>query len=363
MNKLTLKILAVMAGILAAILIWQFVIPVQSPSWEQPTMGTMAHITLSGPVKKPVLKQLHLDIDATLKQVNRTMSTWQDDTEISMFNRSRSQEAFPASPEFTEVARAALKFSELTDGAFDPTVKPLVDYFGFGPGSAAPSDANETANPDEELTRILQSVGWEKLRASNVSLRKRTPRLQLDLSAIAKGYGADQVAEVIAQVHTNFLVEIGGEIVARGSNPKGGPWTVGIESPDSNRAFGESVFQTLELSDCAMATSGDYRNFQVREDGTHYSHIIDPRTGRPAESDIAAVTVIADRCMDADAVATALFVMGSQTGLEWLNANNDDWFGINPKFEAFFILHGKDGTFTSCASPGFPGQRSNGQGR
>lgn len=329
-----------------AALVWLFVIPVKNPKWEQPTMGTMAHITISGPVLKQDLKQLHAAIDAALEDVNNTLSTWQENSEISTFNRFRGSEGFPITREFRDVTRRALQFSEWTDGLFDPTVKPLVDHFGFGPEQQKKS-----------LDEIMKTVGWEKLVLSNAQLRKRNPYVQLDFSAIAKGYGVDRVADVIAQTRSDFLVEIGGEIVARGLSPSGNPWHVGIENPDPNSPFGQSVFRELDLSNLSMATSGDYRNFQTREDGTLYSHIIDPKTGEPAESDVAAVTVLADRCMDADAVATALFVMGSEKGLQWLTAmNNADAESI-PHLEALFILHSDDEPgFDSCATPGFPAQ-------
>lgn len=317
-------------------LLWKNRQTVTNPSWAQPTMGTMAHITVSGSISKKELAALHSEIDAALKDVNRTMSTWQDDTEISQFNHFQGLENFKISPEFAAVATTALKFSEATDGAFDPTVKPLVDYWGFGP--------EERTMP---LDEVRQAVGWQKVHLEGSALQKDHPALQLDFSAIAKGYGVDRVAEVIAQTRDNFLVEIGGEIVTHGTNPKGKPWTVGIESPDPATGFGESIFQTLELSGRAMATSGDYRNFQVRADGTRYSHIINPKTGMPAESDIAAVSVLANDCMDADAAATSLFVMGSEKSFQWLENH--------PEFEAFFILHKTDEPgFTSLATPGFP---------
>jgi FAD:protein FMN transferase len=325
-----------LAAALAGALLWKNSQTVQHPSWAQPTMGTMAHITVSGKVSEPELKRLRIEIDAVLEEVNRTMSTWQTDTEISRFNRFQGLEPFPVSAAFADVAGTALSFAEQTGGAFDPTVKPLVDFWGFGP------ETQET-----EFSEILQSVGWRKVHLEGKALRKDHPALQLDFSAIAKGYGVDRAAGVIARTRNDFLVEIGGEIVACGVNPKGRPWQVGIESPDPETAFGKSIFQTLELSERAMATSGDYRNFQVRADGTRYSHIIDPKTGQPAGSDIAAVSVLAERCMNADAAATALFVMGSQKSFQWLEKH--------PEFEAFFILHKPDEPgFSSAATPGFP---------
>lgn len=309
---------------------------ISNPKWEQPTMGTLCHITLSDPVPEDKLNRLREKIDAELEKVNRLMSTWQPDTEISQFNEFESLDPFPVSPEFAAVVRRALEIAEATGGAFDPTVKPLVDHWGFG--------ANADTQP---LEKIMQTVGWQKVRVENGALIKTNPNVQIDLSAIAKGYGTDAVANVIRDSgFENFLVEIGGEVAASGQSPKNRAWLVGVETPQPDAAFGALLFQTLELSRRAMATSGDYRNFRERADGTRYSHIIDPASGLPAETDVASVSVLADACMDADAAATALFVMGSEKGFQWLENH--------PELDVLFILHSTNQTFTARATPGFP---------
>lgn len=309
---------------------------ISDPSWEQPTMGTLCHITVSGSISKQKLDELREQIDAALQTVNERMSTWQPNTEISKFNAYRGTEPFAISPDFAAVVRRALEFSAATDGAFDPTVKPLVDHWGFGPEADAGS-----------IDEIMQAVGWHKVRLENGTLIKMNPGLQLDLSAIAKGFGVDTVADVIRSAgRSDFLVEIGGEIVASGLNPKGKLWKVGVETPQAGEAFGEKIFQTLELKGRALATSGDYRRFRTREDGSLYSHIINPVTGMPAETDVASVSVLAESCMDADAIATALFVMGSEKSFQWLEKH--------PELDALLILHSADRTFTSKATAGFP---------
>lgn len=300
-------------------------------------MGTACHITIAGSLSKSRLSALRSQIDAALTAVNARMSIWDESSEISEFNRFQSLEKFPVSPEFADVVQSALAYSDMTDGAFDPTVKPLVEHWGFGP--------NTDAQPVE---KIMQAVGWQKIKVTDHALMKLHPDVQIDLAAIAKGYGVDRVAEVIRSAgYDNFIVEIGGEIVAEGTNRSGKPWRVGIESPEaSGQAFGSSIFHTLEISGKAMATSGDYRNFQIRADGSRYSHIMDPHTGLPAQSDVAAVTVIAAHCMDADAVATSLCVMGSEKGFQWLKKH--------PEFQAFLILHAPDGAFVAKSTPDFP---------
>ncbi len=339
-------------------------------------MGTSYAITLVDRLRPAELQEIKAAVEERLTEVNAKMSTWESDSEISQFNSFQSLEKFSVSPEFAEVVQRALEMSASTDGAFDPTVKPLVDHWGFGvrqisnieyrisndslvgrasrirervAGTGSPNtekpvlqDLGATVPSLHVLTEIMQSVGWKKVRVEEGALIKTHPKLQLDLSAIAKGYGVDAVAEVIRSFDLkNFLVEIGGEIMVSGLNPDRRPWRVGIESPN-----GTELFQALELLDGAMATSGDYRNFRIREDGTRYSHIIDPHTGRPAETDVASVSVLADSCMNADALATALFVMGSEKSFQWLENF--------PEFEAFFILHSSNGTLTTRATDGFP---------
>ncbi len=300
------------------------------------TMGTSYSITITDRLRRAKLDRIGVAVTERLLDMDYEMSSWNPDSQISQFNNRRDTKPFTVSPELAEVVQCALEMSALTDGAFDPTVKPLVDHWGFGPDT-----------DDDLLDEIMQAVGWQKVRVEKGALVKMHPDVQLDLSAIAKGYGVDAVAEVIRSFGLkNFLVEIGGEIVVSGINPKGKPWRVGIESPQFNAPGGAQIFQTLELRGGAMATSGDYRNFRTREDGTRYSHIIDPKTGRPAETDVASVSVLANSCMDADAAATAFFVTGSEKSFQWLENH--------PELEVFFILHSTNQTFTTRATDGFP---------
>jgi len=314
------------------------------------TMGTSYSITINDRLHQAKLHKIEIAVTERLLDIDYEMSSWNPESRISQFNKfhpseareaplsrgndlreRQSSERFPVSPELASVVRRALKIAELTGGAFDPTVKPLVDHWGFGPEADT-----------EPLDKIMKAVGWEKVVLTGNDLSKKEENVQLDLSAIAKGYGVDSVAEVIRSFGVkNFLVEIGGEVRVSGSKSGGKPWRVGIESPN-----GTEVFQTLELRGGAMATSGDYRNFRTRADGSRFSHIINPETGRPAETDVASVSVLADSCMDADAVATALFVMGAEAGIAQIEKQD--------RFEAFFILHSTNGTFTSRATGGFP---------
>ncbi len=316
-------------------------------------MGTQCHITIAGKMSKRELSILQEKIDAALDDVNRQMSAWDPDSELSRFNRQRSTQPFTVSPEFAGVVERALFFAAETGGAFDPTVKPLVDFWGFG--------AAENKTPVDE---ILETVGWQNIESRRdapvasgarkerdggvaSTLRKLHPGVQLDLGAIAKGYGVDCVAEIISAAGIkNFLVEIGGEIRATGKNRAGKLWAVGIETPVPGKPFGAEIHRTLRISGAALATSGSYRQFRTDAAGTPYSHIIDPRTGAPAQSGIVSVTVIAERCMDADAAATALLVMGPDAALQWLESH--------PEFAAHFILHAGGATFTTKQTLNFP---------
>jgi len=298
-------------------------------------MGTSYSITLVDRVRPAELRKIKAAVEERLMGVNAEMSAWDPASELSRFNAFHSQESFPVSAGFAQVVKRALEISSATEGAFDPTVKPLVDFWGFGPENA----------PSVSFEEIMQSVGWRKVRLENGALIKTHPKVQLDLSAIAKGYGVDAVAAVIReQGCKNFLLEIGGEVRVSGFNPDKQPWRIGIETPD---ALTGGIHGVAVLSDRGMATSGDYRNFRFDEDGSRYSHIIDPSTGHPAASPVASVSVVADTCMEADAVATSLFVMGAEKGVPWVEERSG--------LEAFFILHADGKGFMVKSTSAFPG--------
>ncbi|MEM9585844.1 MAG: FAD:protein FMN transferase, partial [Planctomycetota bacterium] len=219
-------------------------------------------------------------------------------------------------PETAEVVAYAQVVSEATDGAFDVTVGPLVNAWSFGS-----TERTRTIPSDASLQELRSSVGYQKLavRIDPPALRKSIPELQVDLSSIAKGHGVDRVVELLARLgFASVFVEIGGEVRTTG-NKAGQPWRVGIQMPDAELIQGMAVHP---LTDRSMATSGDYRN-RYEVDGVMYSHTIDPRTAKPITHDLASVTVIADTCMEADAWATALNVLGYQAGIEKARTMND----------------------------------------
>lgn len=292
------------------------------------TMGTGYSIQVVDLPEEIELELLRDNIETELELVNALMSTYREDSELSRFNRSRSGDWFAVSPGLAELAQQALRTSETSDGAFDATVGPLVNLWGFGPEAGpdrVPSDA--------EIAQAQARVGYRKLsvRAEPPAVRKTEPDLYLDLSAIAKGYGVDRVAELLdAAGVANYLVEIGGELRGRGHNGRGQPWRIAVERPDPGA---REVQRVVELRGGGMATSGDYRNFFER-DGKLYSHTIDPETGRPVTHGLASVTVLAPRTAHADALATAFLVLGPEAGLALAESLN---------VAALFILRTPDG--------------------
>jgi thiamine biosynthesis lipoprotein len=299
-------------------------IKIEHPSSRGATMGTAYSVQISGKVKQKKLKVLGAQIDAALEAINQQMSTWDPKSEISRFNHSGSTDPIEVSPEFSEVVRRALAFSQASGGAFDPTLQPLLNLWGFG------SEGIKMAVPDAEaIAQAKALTGWEKIQiADSGGLQKNQAELSLALGAIAKGYGVDTLARILDENgFENWFVEIGGEVVVRGMNPSGMPWKIGIQYPDLHPE--ERLQGVLHISSGAVATSGDYRNY-LEKDGVVYSHILDPRSGKTVLSDTASVTVYASNCTDADALATALFVMGPADGLTWVEQM--------PEIEALFLV-------------------------
>ena len=271
-----------------------------------PTMGTRYHVTVVKVPEDVAQAELQSSIDAELAAVNQEMSTYIPDSELMRFNRAPVGQPVEVSQHLAEVIAQALSIYRRSDGAFDVTVGPLVNLWGFGPNPEP-----ETVPDDAEIAKLQQVLGSDALALEGRALTKSRD-VAIDLSAIAKGHGVDRVAELLeAKGIRNYLVEVGGELRTAGVNPQGQPWRIGIERPTA----GQVVQKPIQVSGKAVATSGDYRNYYER-DGKRYAHSIDPRTGRPVEHKLASVTVIADNCAEADGLATALNVMGADAALK-----------------------------------------------
>ena len=274
------------------------------------TMGTTWSVKVVDMPAGMTVPQLRADIELLLATINRQMSTYQPESDISRFNQAEAGtwQVLPA--DFWRVARYSLKLAEDSGGAFDPTVGPLVNLWGFGP------DPKREHPPEaEQLAAVQARVGWDK-----VALREEDQALYqpggvyFDLSAVAKGYAVDKVTDLLLGMGIkNLLVEIGGELRGHGHKPDGQLWQVGIEKPLPGV---REVAHVVALKDLAIATSGDYRNY-FEEGERRYAHILDPRTGYPAQHRVVSVSVLHERCADADALATALTVMGAEEGMAW----------------------------------------------
>ncbi len=278
--------------------------------------GTVYHTTYQSDssLNHLIMKQL--------QRVDASLSMFNPNSTISKLNRNESVETDSL---FRIVFTMSQAVSEATGGDFDITVAPLVNAWGFGyKTDSLPTTA--------QVDSLLQFVGWEKVTLDDDGkLEKTDERIVMDCSAVAKGFGVDQVASLFDSLNVqNYMIEIGGEIIAKGHNPKDTPWNIGINKPDDDStSTNRDIQAVIEVTDCHMATSGNYRNFYVTDDGKKLAHTIDPHTGFPIQNDILSSTVIAPSCALADAYATAFMVMGLDKAKQVLNAH--------PELKAYFI--------------------------
>lgn len=304
-------------------------------------MGTTYHIKVvaHSPLDADRLKN---EIDKRLDDLNQELSTYIPTSEISLFNRSvDTKKKRSVSPDFLYVMAMAQQIHQLSQGAWDGTVKPLVDLWGFGS-----IDRRQTLPDAGTIEELMKTIGFHRIEISKDGyLRKTIPQVTVDLASIAKGYAVDQISDLIrSHGLEDFIVEIGGEVYASGLRKDGKMWRVGVNTPRRDASF-DAVYQAVELQNKAMATSGDYRNF-FEFNGVRYSHVIDPRTGYPVKNGVVSVSVISDNCTFADGLATALMVMGPETGIELTDRITDT--------ECLIIVRNPDGSFTDHYSKGFP---------
>lgn len=287
-----------------------------------PTMGTRWTVKFTDQLPpERSLASLRQAIVIRLAKINAQMSTYLGSSEVTQFNAAARGKWFEVSRPTAEVVTKALEVGEATGGAFDITVGPLVRLWNFGTDGGVATAKNIELPDDRAITGALAQVGQQRLlvRTNPPALKKAVCGLEVDLSAIAKGFATDQVGQLLQEEGlNNFLVEIGGEVVARGQPASDRLWQIAIESPPEAKRRPHRI---IPLENSALATSGDYRNFFVHE-GKHYPHIIDPHTGHPVEHNLATVSVLHKSCLHADAFATGLLVMGDQKGVAWATKNN-----------------------------------------
>lgn len=272
---------------------------------------------------------LQKSIDQLLENVNKEMSTYILSSEISYFNNSARLSWVSISKDFFNVTNYAIALASETQGAYDPTIGPLVNLWGFGPNS------KREVPSESAIAEAKAKVGFKKIELDRKGyrIRKKVPGIYLDLSSVAKGFGVDKIAHFLeSQGISRFMVEIGGEVRVKGKNAHGALWRIAIESPQSQMGSMD-LSRVLDLSNTSLATSGNYRNFFLKE-GKKYSHTISSRTGRPVPNELGSVSVVDPRgCMQADALATALMVMGLDKALKF----------ANEKQIAAYFIYMKDG--------------------
>ncbi len=273
------------------------------------TMGTTYHLTLIAQSELLEQSKIQSEVDAILEDVNDKMSTYRPNSELSLLNQNLSTDPVGLSADTAKVIGQAIELGELTQGALDITVGPLVNLWGFGP------DGRPNKVPSfEKIEQVKTHVGLDKIQLDGSLIRKADPKVYIDLSSIAKGFGVDQVADYLESIGiNNYLVEIGGEMRLNGQKADGSQWRIAIEKPVS---FDRAVQQVIEPGDAALATSGDYRNY-FEQDGVRFSHTIDPTTFKPINHKLVSVSVIAPSCMEADGLATALNVMGPEKAFDF----------------------------------------------
>lgn len=275
------------------------------------------------------------EIEAELKRFDQSLSPFNDSSVISRINRN---EELTADSFFVKCFNRSMEISRETKGAFDITIAPLANAWGFG--------FKKGAFPDSLMIDSLRQItGYEKVHLEDGKVMKQDPRIMLSCSAVAKGYSVDVVAQLLERKGIkNYMVDIGGEVVVKGKNPNDALWRIGINKPiDDSLSVKQDLQTVLEITNLGMATSGNYRNYYYK-DGKKYAHTIDPRTGYPVQHSILSATVIAEDCMTADALATSFMVMGLEEAEAFCKAN--------PKIDAYFIYSGDNGEFKTYYTQG-----------
>lgn len=281
------------------------------------TMGSAWTVKVRGKLPMPA-EQLRNGIQARFELVNQALSTYRADSALSRFNADDSGEWLDVDPELVAVMRYALGLAEASHGAYDVTVAPLVDLWGFGP-----QPATFSAPSADAIARARARVGWRKVEVDEAAHRARKqPGVRVDLSSLGKGRGVDRVSEYLdSQGVKDYLIDLSGKLRARGVNSSGGAWLVAVERPVADATSDDSVVEpeVVGLRDSSVATAGDYRRY-FESNGRHYSHIIDPRTGEPVHHRTVSATALGTTCMEADAWATMLMVMPPEQALALADA-------------------------------------------
>jgi len=311
--------------------------------WQGRTMGSPYTVQIVGAdLTSAQIDALKLDVEGRLKEINRQMSHYQPDSELSQFNRAPANKPFKVSAGFARVVRFSLEMYRRSQGAFDPTLAPVINLWGFGEKTD-----ERVVPPEAELKAAMKKTGCQHLSVTGKDeLVKDIPDLTINLSAVAKGFGVDEIGRVLrGRGLTNIYVSIAGEVLVCGHNPRDTNWQVGISAPVAHWNESDPMSAVVSLSNQAISTSGDYQKFFTDPQGRRLSHIIDPQTGWPVQHHIGGVSVVATDCMTADALGTTLFVLGPQTGLKFI----ESWTNA----AALFIVREAEGSYRQIASSRF----------
>lgn len=312
-------------------------------AWQGRTMGCEYTVKIvEAQLTEAQVQALKTEMEDCLKEVNRQLSHYQPDSELSRFNRAPANTPFTVSPGFVFVLRHSLELNQRSQGAFDPTLGPVINLWGFGEKTD-----RRAVPPEADLRAALAQTGCQHLLLnSRDELRKDIPGLTLNLSSPAKGYGTDEMARVLRKHGlTNLYVAISGDVFTSGHNPKGQKWQVGVSAPVPEWRVGDPLVTVLALSGQAVSTSGDYQKYLVDDKGRRLGHIFDPKTGTPVQHNLGGVSVVADRCMVSSSLATTLFVLGPDAGLKFI----ETWTNA----AALFVVQDPDGQWRSVPSSRF----------
>jgi thiamine biosynthesis lipoprotein len=281
-------------------------------------------------------RNFQVQVDSILKVIDLSVSLWEPKSLISLINAEDPD--VETDDIFTELYRMSMDVFEKSEGAFDPTVGPVVNAWGFG--------FTDRLKVDQHLIdSLLPLVGFDKVRLENKKIIKSDPRIQFDFNAIAQGYAVDLLGRFLQKKGVdNFLIDVGGEVLGKGTKPGDIKWKVGIEKPSDNAGYGEGLQAIVDLKNKALATSGSYRKF-YEENGIRYSHTIDPKTGYPVHHSLLSVSVLANDCATADAYATVFMVMGLEKSKSFVAVHDD--------LEAYFIYTDSGGNLTTFFTDGF----------
>ena len=292
--------------------------------------GTTYHVRYNS------TQNLDKEIEQELFRVDTIFSLFKENSLLSRFNRG--EDKGKGNTLFAEVIKLSLEISNETEGAFDITVAPLINAWGFG-------FKNKQPLSNQQVDSLQKLVGYQHLSFNGKELTKDIPNLQIDCGAIAKGYAVDRIAKLLSDKGCqNYMVEIGGEVVVKGNNDKGEKWKIGINKPTQHALPTEEDLQTLlSLTNCGIATSGNYRNFYIK-DGKKYAHSIDPKTGYPVQHSLLSTTVITQSCAKSDALATAFMVMGLDKAKAFVETHKD--------IQVYFIYADEKGNYQVWMSDG-----------